>query len=272
MRRGFTLLELLTAVGIMAMLGVAASNGYRSLSKGMRERSAVAAASAALRAARERALVDRVRTVVFCYNRLIRKANPSADENAVAVGVITAIRSAGRITGLSGDLMYDEFADLDRTYEGLNEEAECKTHKGLRLFYMPRVSTGQMQYSVVSDAVYRDDTMKAYLPSEGVEPAEPNLTVAAFVNLHRSKNEPSWRVGDEYALEFLDIELPQGFLFGSGQIPTELGVPKLVDVFTFDPDDAPNRNVEIYFAVPGSSGNLEIKNKVGTAKSDNDNV
>lgn len=272
MRKAFTLLELLTAVSIMALLGVAASNGYRALAKGVRERSALSAASAALRAARERAKTDRVPTVVYCYNRLVRKGNVNSDENAEVVGVITAIRTAGRITGVNGDLLYDEFADLDRVYEGLNELADCKTHKGLRLFRMPAGSGNpQMEYSIVSDAVYRDDTKTAYLPSDGVEPGQSNLTIPAFVNLHRSKHEPTWGVGAQYGLEFLEIELPKGFIFGS-QIPTELGEPVLVKSAGFDPDSSGNESVEVSFAQPDDSGDLKVDHKVGDAKSDNDNV
>ena len=85
-RRGFTLLELLTAVSIMALLGVAASSGYNSLIRGMKERGAVAAASAVLRSARERAAVDQSPTVVFCYNRCMREAGGPAEVSAVVCG------------------------------------------------------------------------------------------------------------------------------------------------------------------------------------------
>ena len=96
-RAGFTLIELLVVVGIMGMLGVAATGGYAALQRGMEERSAVAVAAALLRSAQERAHVDRLPTVVFCYNRLV-KAPTGEDENGVAVGVMTAIRRAGRLS------------------------------------------------------------------------------------------------------------------------------------------------------------------------------
>lgn len=270
MRRAFTLLELLTAVGIMAMLGVAASGGYRALARGMRERSAVSAVSAALRAARERALVDREKTVVFCYNRLVRKPNAKEDVNGIVVGVVTAIRRGGRISGLSGELLYDEFTDLDRVYEGVNDEAECARHKGLRLFRFQ----DDMKYSIVSDAVFRDDKKSAYLPSDGVEPTTPNLTLPAFYNLKKSQHEPTWKVGDEYAFEFLDVELPQGFVFGQSSIPTDFGKPELVQRFVFDPaNGAPDVSIKVYFAEPNEAGVPTVRgNAAGEAKSDSDNV
>ena len=77
MRRAFTLMELMVVVGIMAFLGLAATNGYNALQRGMAERGAVDAASAILKAAKERAQVDRVPTAVFCYNRMLREAGAS---------------------------------------------------------------------------------------------------------------------------------------------------------------------------------------------------
>ena len=71
-KRGFTLVELMLVVGIMAFLGVAATSGYNALQRGMAERGATAVASGILKAAKERALVDRVPTMVFCYNRMVR--------------------------------------------------------------------------------------------------------------------------------------------------------------------------------------------------------
>ena len=79
MKKAFTLLELLVVVAIMAMLGVASSGGYNALVRGMKERGAVASASALLRSAKERALIDRVPTVVFCYNRMLREAGGTED-------------------------------------------------------------------------------------------------------------------------------------------------------------------------------------------------
>ena len=263
-RAAFTLLELLTVIGLMAMLGVAASNGYRALARGMRERGAVAAASAALRAARERALVDRQHTIVFCYNRMLREPNPNADVNGVVVGAVTAIRCAGRISGIRGNLLYDEFADLDRVYRSTDQEAECAKYKGLRLFRFEK----EMKYSIVSEAVLQDKP-QAYVPSDR-DSTEVLLT--AFCNLHRSQHEPQWKIGDRYALEFLDIELPEGFVFGKN-LPTKSGEIVVVEKFEFDPDQKNNVQTDIYFTAPNESGMPTVKGgKAGTATSRNDAV
>ena len=126
MRKGFTLLELLVVVGIMGMLGVAAAGGYSALGRGMSERGAVASAASLLRAAKERAQVDRSPTVVYCYNRLVKEPT-GVDDNGVVVGVMTAVRRAGRITYTTGgDVLYDEFADLDRSIPSFPTES-CAT-------------------------------------------------------------------------------------------------------------------------------------------------
>ena len=268
MKKGFTLIELLTVVGIMAMLGVAASNGYRALARGMRERSAVAAASAALRGARERALVDRRPTIIFCYNRMVREPNANADVNGIVVGAMTAIRCAGRISGIGdgGDLLYDEFADLDRVYRSTDDKEDCKETIGLRLF---RYDKSDMRYSIIAEAVLQDKAM-AYVPSYG-DSTEVMLT--AFYNLRRSQHEPSWKIGDRYAFEFIDIELPEGFVFGKGNLPTRAGEIVVVEKFEFDPDSKNNQQVDVYFASPNASGMPTVKGgKAGTASSKNDAV
>ena len=159
MRRGFTLMELMVVVGIMAFLGVAATNGYNALQRGMAERGAVDAASALLKAAKERAMVDRVPTAVFCYNRMLREA--SDDANAVVVGEAVAIRRAGRISRVQGSYLYDEFGDLDRSYDRLQsgQQSDLQGRKGMRLWRFDDRRMNQMQYSVVADAVFDDDNM-----------------------------------------------------------------------------------------------------------------
>ena len=132
MKRGFTLIELMTVVGIMAFLGTAATGGYNALQRGMAERAATDIATKMLAAAKERAIIDRVPTVVYCYNRLLREAD-SGDANAVVVGEMVAIRRAGRITRVRGQYLYDEFGDLDRSFEPIEEAGKLQDRKGLRL-------------------------------------------------------------------------------------------------------------------------------------------
>ena len=270
MRKGFTLIELLVVMAIMAMLGVAATGGYNALVRGMNERSAVAAASALLRSAKERAAVDRVPTAVFCYNKLVKDTSGAEDENAVVVGVMTAVRRSGRITLNANPLLYDEFGDLDQTYESTDDESELQKRRGMKLYRFPPKSGGAMQYSIVADAVYkrdRDPKLLNYLFSIG---DTTNVVGSAFYNLNKSSHEPSgWKAGTPYAFEIGELQLPYGFIFGTS-IPSDISSISTPTVIYFDPTEDQTPTIDVYSTKPNSSGMPERWRKAGTASADED--
>lgn len=260
MRKAFTLLELLVVVGIMGMLGVAASGGYTALVRGMSNRGAVSAVETLLRAAKERAHVDRVPTAVFCYNRLLREATD--DENAVAVGVMTAIRRSGRITLVKSKFLYDEFGDLDATYGSTDDTGELDNETDRRLYKFSGKLTGEMEYSVVANKAYLPDPDNSgdqelvALFSGSASGPETNLLMSAFYV--KQPGNASWEIGDGYAFEFAEVQLPEGFVFGSdGKIPSEVGRTVHVETFYFDPDgqnDDGNASVKIISTRPDGGG------------------
>ena len=279
MRRGFTLMELMVVVGIMAFLGVAATNGYNALQRGMAERGAVDAASALLKAAKERAMVDRVPTAVFCYNRMLREA--SDDANAVVVGEAVAIRRAGRISRVQGSYLYDEFGDLDRSYDRLQsgQQSDLQGRKGMRLWRFDDRRMNQMQYSVVADAVFDDDNMPgvSFMPwgdqlaGGGTSSSNMEMRACAFYNLGKSDHEPpSWQVGNGYGFEFQSIRLPEGFVF-KNTVPSRVGAISQADAFLFDPANfSANESIEIWACRTDASGVPRPHHKAGTASSDGD--
>ena len=278
MRKAFTMIELLTVMSIMALLGVAATGGYAALQRGMRERAAVAGATALLRAAKERAAVDRVPTAVFCYNKLLRDANAAADENAVVVGVMTAIRRAGRISFIRGKFLYDEFGDLEHSgnYEVLSDDknlssdgqehssSELDGRTGMQLWRFP--NSEEMKYSIVADAVWADTTQLETIFSGGTGGGTTNCLMSAFYNLGHSRREPSWRVGDAYAFEIGEIQLPHGFIFGT-QVPSGVGEIQQAAVMLFDPESDENKTVEVWSTRPNSGGMPQKFKQAGTATS-----
>ena len=270
MRKGFTLLELLVVVGIMGMLGVAAASGYSALVRGMSERGAVAAASSLLRAAKERAQVDRSPTVVYCYNRLV-KAPTGVDDNGVVVGVMTAVRRAGRISFTTGsDILYDEFADLDRNYEYEESSGDAKKGGGFRLFkFSGRVT--KMEFSVVSDRVLRDEQaqMVTMFSGGGIGGSgQTNLLMSAFVKVGvPSANEATWKVGDGYGMEFAEVQLPDGFIFEK-TVPSQAGKISSAKVVYFDPDQDSSETIDVWSTKPNSSGMPQAFKKAGTASAD----
>jgi len=267
--RGFTLLELLVVVGVMGMLGVAATSGYSALERGMAERSAVAVASAVLRAAQERANVDRMPTCVFCYNRLLKEPT-GEDENGVAVGVMVAIRRSGRISYAKGDLLFDEFADLDTTYEPAEDENEAKKGGSFRLFRFGGAKPSRMEYTIVSDRVICDDQaeMVTLFSGTGQPGNQTNLFATAFLDVGGGTvSASSWKVGDGYAFVFAETQLPEGFVFGQS-VPTN---PKDISELTpimFRPDSGSSETVPVWATRPDASGYPKAVRKAGDASCD----
>ena len=299
MRKAFTLMELMVVVGIMSFLGVAAVGGYNALQRGMAERGATAVVTTLLQAAKERAMIDRSPTVVYCYNRLVRAATEV--DNAVVVGEAVAVRRAGRVTRAQGNLIFDEFADLANSYDVADSESDAKEHKGMKLWRFGDNTISEMKYSVVSEAVvwedvpgttYRgwatggaDETSQTVSgqtisgPEDltdfkfdgggGTGEGELNIRAYAFVNKGSSNFEPSsWQVGHGYGFEFANVQLPNDFTFGSGNVPSQVGDVSFVKALYFDPDSpGTDREVDIYFCRPDSGGNPKPDHKAGTATS-----
>ena len=269
-------MELMVVVGIMAFLGLAATNGYNALQKGIAERSAVDAASALLKAAKERALVDRVPTAVFCYNRMLREATD--DENGVIVGEAVAIRRSGRITKVTGNYLYDEFGDLERSYDTSTRVSDMTASKGMRLWRFDDQRMSRMQYSVVAMTVFDDRNVPgvSFMPwgdqadGGGMTSSNLELRVCAFYDLGTSSRQPpAWKVGNGYGFEFQRLRLPDGFVFGSA-VPSQAGQITEVGSFFFDPAQyANNEQIDVYAckADPNGSGMPVKGGKAGTASS-----
>ena len=115
--KGFTLIELLVVIGIMGLLGTASVGGYRQMRRGMEEKGVLQDVNTLIRAAYQRAQIDRQPTAVVFWNETLRGESDNADESAIVVGRAVAVRRSGRITGVKGDILLDEFADLDLSYQ-----------------------------------------------------------------------------------------------------------------------------------------------------------
>ena len=269
MKKGFTLIELLMVVSIMAFLGVASASGYSALTRGMKERGAIAAASAALRSAKERALIDRAPTAVVYYNKTLKL--PSDDENAIVVGVMTSIKRSGRITKTQGDLLYDEFADLEMSYinQGVSEVDELiyepnrlsdpKQCGGMRLYKFGNKSeTGK--YSIVADTPFLEEE---YQPMMLKENANGSVSWVQGTNVFlisayvlQDKATATWKVGDAYGFEFSEIQLPHGFVFRDCPISSQIGAGASKTIY-FNPEKIDeSQKLSIGFSVSDGSGGV----------------
>ena len=271
MCRAFTLLELMVVMGIMTFLGIASANSYNALRRGMEERSAVDAVSTFLRAAKERANIDRVQTAVFCWNRCVREADqtPGGDD-AIVVGEAVAVRRNGRITWVAGNLLYDEFGDLNRSYDSDDDVGNLGKRKGFRLWHMHDDNAAQMQYSIVADGVYAGKaTGTSFMPladgaGSGVV-TNCDIRAYAFLKVRSSGHDPTWLAGSAYGLEFQRLRLPDGYIFGRDNPPTKFGDLQEVRVISFIPGGSTVGEVDISSCRAGDDGNQQVAYYVGEA-------
>lgn len=276
MKRAFTLIELMVVVGIMAFLGVAATGGYSALQRGMAERGAVDAAVTLLQAAKERALVDRSPTMVFCYNRLVREA--TEEENAVVVGEAVAIRRAGRISWVRGDRLVDEFMDVVGSYD-IADGASTDKGQGMKLWYFGESKPSSMEYSIVAEEVAPIDSVQLTSFDDwvdgGANTADPynvrdmHNIVYSFIKLSGGTS-PNWAPGSGYGFEFAHVQLPNNFTF-ERNVPQQAGQLVLAKTMYFDPEnssgDIQDESVDVYVCVPNASGMPNADHKAGTASS-----
>ena len=298
MRKAFTLLELLVVVGIMGLLGTVSIGAYRSVVRGMEERGAVQNASQFVRAAFQRAMIDRQPTAIYFWNETIRAS--SDDENEIVVGKAVAVRRAGRITGVDSNYLYDEFADLDRTYSV--SDSSSPRASGMYLYQLDDISgESGFKRSRVYDSVYRSEVAEMYLlepvgtavdPSDdgseyysgcdskkaevkfqNTQPDEGKLGICAFILQNGGgSGGPNWAVGDAYGFEFQTIELPKNFIFGSSYSKTMSSPVKEAGRMVFgggaggyvqlSDNTSSTKTIEIRALRPNAAGNLSPE-KVG---------
>ncbi len=243
--RGFTLIELLVTMGLMALLATVAIGGYYSAVRGMTERGVKQDVISFIRLAQQRALVDQVPTAVLLFNRKLREEDLDTGEAERTVGLAVAVRTVGRISCIKGNLLADEYGDLDKTYStnGVN------TRSSMRLYRMVDAGSVEACFSTVRDHVVRlqlnssEELFGANLLGGASKTLPDNTTfnvasprIWAFEKIQGDGNA-SWHVGDPYGAEIASLQLPHGYVFGSS-MPTKVGETKGAgQPYFFDPEN-----------------------------------
>lgn len=239
MRRAFTLIELLVVIGIMGILGTASVGGYRAMRRGMEEKGVMQDVNAFIRAAYQRAQIDRQPTAVFFWNETLR-ARTGDDNEQLVVGKAVAVRRSGRISKEFGQFLYDEFADLDQTYPtaGDPDSGSSGTANDFYLYPLDNLSRlkssgDTITRSRVEGLVYEKPLGVTYLTgTAGKTEDSGNVTAYAFKVADEGGVE--WQTGMAYGFEFANIELPQGYIFGSAYSESVNNPVYGAGVLTFD--------------------------------------
>ena len=233
---GFTLVELLVTMGLMAMLATISIAGYFSAVRGMTERGVREDVRSLVRLAAERALVDNLPTAVYLMNTKLREENVETGEAERIVGTVVAVRMAGRISYIDGDYLVDEYADWDKTFRAGEGRQSTAQNMGMRLYRMVNGLSGKSCYSVVQDFA---EPIKLKMDEEllalNVVTNGSNVSVYGFKRLNGGSAQ--WRVGDPYGFEISSLQLPHGYIF-KGALPSSVGDVAMVGkVHYFFPDE-----------------------------------
>ena len=276
--RGFTLVELLVTMGLMALLATVSIGGYYGAVRGMTERGAKQDVVSFLRLARQRALVDQVPTAVIFMNRRLSKENLDLGESARVVGEAIAIRRSGRISYVDGSYLGDEFSDLEKTYPTATSGSSDNS-PGMRLYRMQ--DKNNVEYSVVEEYVercpLRSQEQFFGLGLKGnaslTLPDNTTYTLPQSIWAFKKKSGGTWKVGDAYGTEIASLRLPHGYVFGS-TIPSEVGTTSDGITCFFNPDDATPVGVDMNFssvevrAYTPAKGGQQLKKVFTVVKSD----
>lgn len=266
-RPAFTLLELLLVVAIMGFMGTVTVNGYRAMRRGMEERGAIQNANQFIRAAYQRAQIDRQPVAVYYWNEMLRQEENDAP--AIVVGRAVAVRRAGRFSRVDGKFLYDEFGDLivDDGVDTADEGTVSSSGSGSGVFvYRMNGDETKPRRSTVYE-VPVGKTLSIQIPSRTT-----TERLEGCYAYEIKSSDFTWNPGDAYGFEFEAIQLPHGYLFDSN-IPSTAGsstAPKslLFGVGKNSGSGAQggvegNSTIQIYSMRPDASGGVSAQ-RVGT--------
>ena len=279
-RSAFTLVELLMVVMIMGLLGTVTVGSYRAMQRGMEERGVMENVNHFIRAAYRRAQIDRQPVALYFWNETLREETDT--EPIIVVGKAVAVRRAGRVSRCFDSWLYDEFGDLekDRLVVSADDEDSENANSGstekdnlVPLYKMnSRTSNGRSLVSQTTKNVTSNNRDQLLSSGEAKD-----ISCYAYV-LKSAGTAGEWHVGDAYGLEFAEIQLPHGYLFGSSyherpQDKTSAGDYKTMwfDVSLNSGDGADQgasgmSTIQVYSLRPGKSGEVEAKPVATTDK------
>ena len=255
MKKAFTLLELLVVVGILGLMSTIALGSYSAITRGMNDRAALDAAKSLADAVLQRAQLDRTPSYIYLFNEVTKL---DTDMSAgIACGVAVAVRPIGRISLVpESGFFCDEFADLDDTFNSLEEEDDpaSQGEKEKAATYFRLYNIAQKKFATVQEGVYEYE-----VTDQDLESGKPvTLTVHGFKVGKGESSGAEFKVGDQYGQEFMVTRLPPGYVFSSSVSmsgTSDLGRKPVGSVITVNPSDGSAPNIQVYARRP--NGNFE---------------
>lgn len=209
MKRGFTLIELMVVIGIMAIMGSLTVAGYRQMKRGMEERSVLQNVKEFINGAVQRAQIDRQSVAVYFWNETLRGS--AGDSFEVVVGKAIAVRRAGRISNVDGRYLYDEFGDLEfrsvQHYEDDDSPSTSSQGSRVNLYRMSDAS------EKIEKSLIYETTIGNPVTIDLIQGGTATFDRYAF-EIAEGSSSVDWKVGDAYGFEIADITLPHGYIFG----------------------------------------------------------
>ena len=255
---------------IMGILGSITVGGYRAMQRGMEERGVMENVNHFIRAAYRRAQIDRQPVAVFYWNELLRAETDT--DTMIVVGKAVAVRRMGRFSRVTDPYLYDEFADLDKERlivdendEDQDNSASGSTEKDNLVPIYKMNSRSSCGRSLVSQTTKNVSTQNRDTLLSSMQTRE--IPCYAYV-LQDAGTSGGWRTGDAYGLEFAEIQLPHGYIFGS-TYPRQAGGKPNMEYIWFDVSvntgsgssggATGNSTLQVYSLRPGESGQLEAQ-------------
>ena len=232
-RRGFSLLELLAVMSIMALLSTLAVTSYFSAVRGMANRSARRNFENSLVLARQRACIDGARVSLIAFNEVASYDTDGKTVKDMAASYVVC-KEIGRLSLVSGLYLFDEFSDLKQLFgEATSEDASSSSYRGgIRLYNLDAGSWTLVKPNVVQkdegsqvELLYSDRSYQ--FKAHAFEMMSGTGTKSTGTGTR------DWKAGDSYGVEVAPVQsLPKGFTFG------ELSDTDMTDVqhVTFEPD------------------------------------
>ena len=269
-RVGFTLVELIVVIGLMAFLSTIAAGSYFSITRGMASRGAIQDTASIVRYAMQTCLIDQVPTAVLFMNYRSDKASNGGDSygRAIAIrmsGRISYVARGGSSAGSGGSvatgMLVDEFADWNQSFT--HEAASGTQALSIRIYRMQSENEIKSGIHKCSSLMYNwvgyadlDRFNSEYMigAQRKVEDwcAEKGKAENTSYSNYRNGNAyrwglpfhvkndgltvGEWHAGDAYGMAIAEFTLPKNYIFGKSVPQDTKLTPANPSALVFWPD------------------------------------